>query len=97
MQLPIIRMSVESMKYSIAKALTEVQAEMDEYLRAAVDEYCTPENLARVVKQQAREELDKVIREEVNNFFRYGEGRQAVIEAVRESILSKQTYSSLDK
>lgn len=98
MQLPIIRLEVEGMKYAICTALTEHAAQMDADIKAAVESYCTPENLKKIVTDSATRILDATIREEVEKFFRYnGEGRKAVAEAVKECILKKETYTSLDE
>jgi outer membrane protein assembly factor BamD (BamD/ComL family) len=42
----------------------------------------------RVVHQAAREEIDK--------FFRYGEGRKEIAEVIKQKILDKKTYGPLD-
>ena len=96
MILPIIRLEVEGMKRTIVTALTEHSAQMDADIQAAVEYYCTPENLSKVVRQEADRQFDHAIREEVTKFFRFGDGRKAVAEAVRESILKNETYSPLD-
>jgi len=96
--IPIIRLEVEGMKRTICAALSEHAAQMDADIKAAVEDYCTPANLKRIVGETARRVLDTTIREEVEKFFRYsGEGRKAVADAVRESILSKQTYTPIDE
>lgn len=84
------------MRHSIVAALTEHQMQMDENIKSAVDEYCTPENLKRVVDSAAASALNNVIKEEVTKFFLYGDGRSAVAESVRKSILSNKTYTGLD-
>ena len=86
MQLPIIRLEVEGMRRTISAALAEHAVQMDEDIRQAVDEYCTPENLRMVVKNAAWVHLQAAIKEEVKAFFSYGDGRKAVAAAVKESI-----------
>ena len=78
-------------------ALAEHAMQMDADIKSAVDDYCTAEHLAEVVKKAATSALDAAIKEEVDAFFRYGNGRIAVAEAVKESILAKTTYSLLDE
>lgn len=82
MAFPIVRLEVEHMKESILMAFTEREASLDEDLRAAVDAYCTPENIRRVIASAVGSTLDIVIREEVERFYRYGAGRRVVAEAV---------------
>ena len=96
MQLPIIRLEVEGMKRTIVVALTSHAAQMDQDIRQAIEEYCTPENLGRIVRDAAHAQLTAAIAEEVRMFFWNGPGRQAVAAAVKESILKNETYTPLD-
>lgn len=82
MSVPYVRLTVEGMTHSIILRLSEYEAERDAQIRAAVEAACTPENLARVVADAVRVALDKVVRDEVDQFFRYGAGRKVVREAV---------------
>jgi len=94
--MPIIRLEIEGMKQQICIALSEYSMQMDKDIQTAVDAYCTPENITRIVRQAAFNALNYVIKEEVDKFFRYGEGRKAVAEAVKGSILNKETFTPLD-
>lgn len=96
MQLPIIQLKVEGMKHTIMAALTEHSAQMDQDIKQAIEEYCTPENLARIVRDAAHAQLTAAIKEEVRVFFWNGPGRKAVAEAVKESILKNENYTPLD-
>ncbi len=96
MNTPIIRLEVEGMKRSIVTALVEHQAKMDADVAAAVEAYCQPENISRIIHEAARTALDNAIREEVKAFFLLGEGRKAVAEAVKEALLKRETYTPLD-
>lgn len=89
MNIPIIRLEIEHMRETLCVALAEHRFMMDNYIKEAVDAYCTPENISRVVKESALKQLDIAIREEVEKFFRYGNGRKAVSEAV-EAALTKE-------
>ena len=97
MDVPIIRLEVERMKHTLMTALLEHQAQLDADVKAAIDEYCTPENIGKVIRNAAHNALDYAIKEEVEKFLRYGDGRKAVAAAVRESILKNETYTALDK
>jgi hypothetical protein len=96
MNIPVIRLEVQGMKYSIQTALMQHAAQMDADIQAAVEAYCTPENLSEVIRKAARDALATAIKDEVDKFFRYGNGRKAVAEAVKESILKNETYTPLD-
>ena len=96
MNTPIIRLEVEGIKRSMIIALTEHQAQMDEDVRKAVESYCTPENITRIVDSATAKALNEAIQAEVKEFFWNGDGRKAVAAAVKESILKKESYTPLD-
>lgn len=97
MKLPIIRLEVQGIKYTVVRALTEHAAQMDADIQAAVEEYCTPQNLQSIVRTAAHDALRAAIEEEVKAFFTYGDGRKAVAAAVKESILQNKTYTAMDE
>ncbi len=83
MKLPIIRLEVEGMKYTMQTALQEHVARMDASIIEAVERYCTPENINAVVQKAATEALNCAVKEEVRDFFsRTGNGRKVVREFV---------------
>lgn len=87
MNIPMIRLEVQSMKHSMVAALSEHAARMDADLRAAVEQFCTEENLADIINQEAKRALDAALREEVQNFFKWNNnGRLAVRSAVYEHL-----------
>jgi hypothetical protein len=94
--IPIIRLEVEGMRHTISTALLEHQAQMDTDVRNAVETYCQPDNISRIIHDAARDALNTAIREEVKAFFLMGNGRKAVAEAVKESLLNRETYTPLD-
>lgn len=89
--IPVIRLEVESMKWSILKAFTEANAKIDADIRRAVEAFCTPENVQRVVSRTVNEVLTQVIDEEVRSFYRYGDGRKIVKAAIERKLKRKQT------
>lgn len=97
MGMPIIKFEIDGLKHTLVRCLSERAIEMDQYIQQEVESFCSDENLERVIKAYAKNALDTAIREEVDHFFRYGEGRIAVAEAVRENILKKETYTLLDE
>lgn len=92
----MIRLEVEGMKRSIVVALMEHQAKMDADVIAAVDAYCQPENITRIIQEASWKALDEAIKEEVKAFFWRGDGRVAVAEAVKEALLKRESYTPLD-
>lgn len=85
--LPIIRFEVEGIRRTLLVALTEYQAQMDADLQAAVEEFCKPENLNKVIQGLAMKAIETSLRDEVDNFFRFGGGRKVIAEAVQNRLL----------
>lgn len=82
---PIIRLEVTSMKHAIRVALSEHAMKMDQSIQAALEAMCTEENVARIVSEEARRQIEIVLKEEVGNFFRLSRpGRAVIREAVHE-------------
>jgi hypothetical protein len=94
--IPIIKLEVQGMRHTMAFALSQYTAQIDETLQAALEAYCTPENLERVIQTETAKILDQVIKEEVKNWFTYGEGRKAIKEAVEKKLGDNETYTPLD-
>lgn len=84
--IPVIRLEVEHMKHSIVAALSEYTAQIDEDLKNAVDAFCRPENLKRIIEETVNKELKIEIERQVQNFFRYGAGQQAIAYAVTQRL-----------
>jgi hypothetical protein len=85
--IPIIRLEVEHMKYTMLTALTQHAALMDKSIQQAVEEYCTEENINAIVNREASAQLESALKEEVRSFFSFsGQGRAAVREAVIEAL-----------
>lgn len=72
MDIPIISLEIQDMKSTI---------------KAALDKLCTEENVARIVEDEARRQIEAALKEEVGNFFHWSSaGRAAVREAVHEHL-----------
>jgi hypothetical protein len=80
--MPMIRLEVEGMRQTVVTALTARQLELDEYVRNALDVVCSPDNVQRIVQAAAEDAIQKAVAEEVAHFFRYGNGREAIKQAV---------------
>lgn len=82
-KLPIIRLEIGRMKQTILTALTEHAASMDKDIAAAIEAYCSPENIALVLRKEVTDALNVAVKEEIRIFFQHSApGRQAVREAV---------------
>lgn len=86
MTMPIIRLEVDHMRHSMLVALSEYQVRLDSDLKAAVEAYCTPENLSRILDDAVKKTLDRVIKEQTEHYFLYGDGRKAINEVVEKKL-----------
>ncbi len=82
-ELPIIRLELEGMRMTFCRALTEYHASIDASVQDAVERFCRPENISRIVNSSADKAMEEAIRASVDDFFRYGDGRKAIQDAVR--------------
>ncbi len=95
MNIPIIKLEVQGMKHTILAALTREAASLDANIQAAVESYCSEENIQQIVEEEARRQVKEALKQEVQNFFRFGAtGRIAVREAVHEYL--NQCYPTGD-
>lgn len=95
--IPIIRLEVERMRHTMVTALTAASLKLDEDIQRAVEEFCQPEHIAQIIHDETERTLNVVIAEEVQKFFRYGEGRKAVAESVKKRLMEATTYTPLDE
>lgn len=87
MNMPIISLQLQGMKHTIHAALANEHAAMDKAVQEALDRLCSEENVARIVHEEARRQIEATLKEEVQNFFRWSNaGRLAIREAVQERL-----------
>lgn len=89
---PIIRLEVEHMKHAMLAACSQYLVQLDEQVQAAVQKACTVENITRVVEQAADDAISKTIKEEIESFFRFGDGRRVIKDAVEKQLSGKKLY-----
>lgn len=83
MNLPIVRIEIESMRHSLKAMLSEHAQALDESMRQAVDEALKPENVAQFLQEQVRIQMRAAISDEIQRAFGYtSAGRAAIREAV---------------
>lgn len=80
--MPVVNVELQGMKLNIKHAIIERQGWLDEWLAQQLDEMLTPERLEADLKRQARDIIDRIVREEIEQFYRYGDGRQRIRDAV---------------
>lgn len=84
--LPILRLELSGMRQAIMMAFTARQASIDAEVQAAVDAFCTPENLRGVIDRCVANEIESAIRREVERFYSSGDGRKAIAEIVAKNL-----------
>jgi hypothetical protein len=84
--IPVIKIELEHMKHSILHAFSQHVADTDSMVKSAVEKFCTPENLQRILDNQVEAVLKAAIQEEVGTFFRYGDGRAFLRKAVTDQL-----------
>ncbi len=94
---PIIKLSVEHMRFTMATALHEYAGQLDADLQAALTAFCTPDNLQRIIESETYAVLDRVIREEVRNWYVAGDGRKVIKAAVAKRLSENSTFTPLDE
>lgn len=85
----IVTLSVEGMKHSITTAISEHLAKMDKDIQAVVDKVCTPEFVSNVIKEAASAAIARKIKDEVTNYYSYGDGAKTIAEVIKESLSMK--------
>jgi len=92
---PCVKITVEGLRHSIVHAFNRTQLQMDEFFRKAVDEACNPERLQNIITEESKKVIDEAVKAEVDSFYRYGDGREAVKTAVLKK-LSEEVEDSND-
>jgi hypothetical protein len=87
--MPRIKLEVDGMKLQIVQALDAYTLQMNGNIKHILDNVCTKENITRIIQQTADKEINNAIEQEVQNFFRYGEGRHAISDAVKNKLSDK--------
>lgn len=89
MSIPIIRLEIEGMRHAIVAAVGKHLAEMDSDIQVAIENICTPEHVTDIIKKTASAEIDAAIKSEIEQFYRYGPGREVIKKAVHETLDGK--------
>ena len=83
---PIIRIEIEAMKQTLNMMLSEHRALMTQEMQEAVDTFCTPERIHKLIEETAHRELEAIVKDEIANFFRYGAGRRNIRDSIQKKL-----------
>lgn len=87
--IPILRLGLEGMKRSILMAFNELSVQTDSMVKSAVEDFCTPERLQKIIDDEVNKTLKSAIEREVESFFRYGDGNELIKQLTRKALESK--------
>lgn len=85
-QQPIISIHIESMKHTIQHLLIEQACQIDSRVNEAVEEYCSSDNLERVIKRSVQTEINSAIEREIQSFYTLGDGRATIKDRVIKTL-----------
>lgn len=86
MNIPIISLKVEGMRHEVHTALTNYEAQMDQYVRETIDEVCSESNIRQLIKASVASEMNDAIKRAAESFYRYGDGNKIIAELVVEKL-----------
>lgn len=83
---PIVEVRIKNMEHTMLTALTEAEAQRDQWIAEALHEALLPENVQRVIASEVKRTLDRVIAQEVERYYSYGKGRDIVKQRLMEEL-----------
>jgi len=88
---PVIRLTIEGMQHTVAQALVEHATLVNTEIRKQVAKFCSPENIKAVTESLVRNEIERTLKTEIENYFRYGDGQKAIQAAVVRKFKKERT------
>ena len=83
---PVIRLELEGMKYAIIQSLAAHMEAQTEDMKKAVQDAVDAFDPLPIIRAETHKGIEEAIKLSVQNFFTYGEGRDAVCKAVDEHL-----------
>ena len=83
---PIISVELQSMKLSLKHAIAERSLMLDGWITAEIDKALSEENVKFIIEQQVKRVIESVVNEEVNDFYRRGDGRAIIQKVINERL-----------
>lgn len=79
---PIIAFDIDHARHLVTVTMRELAIRPEKCLEDAVSAYCTEENLRDAIARCVVDVIAEIVRDEVDRYYRKGDGREAVLEAV---------------
>lgn len=93
---PIVRLEIEGFKHTLVNAFSKHLIGIDDQVRKAVEQVCSPENIDRILLEHVDKYIKQAIEEEMKSFFIKGDGRKFIREKVAEKLNSElKEYATL--
>ncbi len=92
MNIPIIRLEIESMRQSILMGFTQQMVELDSMVKIAVEKACSQENIQYILDEASNKYIKEALDEELKNYFIRGRGRKILAEKVAEKLKDTLEY-----
>jgi hypothetical protein len=86
MNIPVIKFEIEGIRTSVGVMLSKYALEMDQQIQDAVDNFCKSDVIERIITETTNTAIKATIESEIGDFFRYGNGRKAIKEAVQNQL-----------
>lgn len=83
---PVVSLELAGMRASVKTALNEYLTGLKDQVAEAVDRVCTPEHVKALVDREVASVLNSVVRDEVERFYRQGNGRETVRQVIEERL-----------
>lgn len=81
---PTLRLEIDSIKHTMITSFAARSEAISKMVNDSVDKLCTPENIAMIIDQYAKDAIENAIKNEIGNFFAHGDGRKVIAESVQK-------------
>lgn len=87
---PVIRIELQRAQYALNAIIQEAFLQRDEDVKRAIETALSPENIQRWLSDSVTTEIRKAIDQEIQSFYRYGAGREALKEMVVKRLMGEE-------
>ena len=83
---PLIKISIEGMRETILHAFTVQQMRTERYVADSLEQFCSEENLRRIIDNEVRLAVEAALKKEIHNFFSWGDGAKLINKAAEDGL-----------
>lgn len=92
-----ISLEMENLRLQIMQCLMDRHDEINALVQKRLDEVLNAETLAETIDASVNRCVKEAISEEISNFYRFGNGREVIARAVRETLGILQETEIVDE